>query len=338
MSRRTSTLVAAVLLVVVVVGVGTLVRVPFVAMGPGPTYDTLGTLDGTPVVAVTGTQTYPTAGHLNMTTVAVNDGVTALTALGYWLQPDRRLVPRDSVYPPGQTTEEVDRQNTEQFAASETSAEAAALAELGLPTRVTVAEVVPGSAADGVLRAGDTIVSVGGSPVSTPEQLAGSLTGTSAGQTVPVTYERDGVRTTVPVVLGPGDGRGMLGVRGGVEPVTGDITISLGDVGGPSAGLMFALAVVDKMTPGELNGGRFVAGTGTIDAAGTVGPIGGIPFKMIAAKNAGATVFLVPDANCAEAAANAPADLQLVRVSTLAGAVDALEGLDRGAAVPSCTP
>lgn len=338
MSRRTSTLVAAVLLVVVVVGVGTLVRVPFVAMGPGPTYDTLGALDGTEVVAVTGAETYPTAGHLNMTTVAVNDGVTALTALGFWLQSDRRLVPRDSVYPPGRSTEEVDRQNSEQFAASETSAEAAALAELGLPTRATVAEVVPGSAADGVLREGDTIVSVGGIVVSTPEQLAGSLTGTSAGQSVEVVYERDGVRSTVPVVLGQGDGRGMLGVRGGVEPVTGDITISLGDVGGPSAGLMFALAVVDKMTPGELNGGRFVAGTGTIDGAGTVGPIGGIPFKMIAAKDAGATVFLVPADNCAEAAANAPDGLQLIRVSTLAGAVDALEGLDSGATVPSCTP
>jgi Lon-like protease len=337
-SRRTSTLVAAVLLVVVVVGVGTLVRVPFVAMGPGPTYDTLGSLDGTEVVAVTGTETYPTAGHLNMTTVAVNDGVTALTAIGFWLQPDRRLVPRDSVYPPGQTTEEVDRKNTEDFAASETNAEAAALTELGLPTRATVGDVVPGSAVDGVLRAGDTIVSVGGTAVSTPEQVAASLQGTSAGQTVDVVYERAGARTTAPVVLGQGDGRGMLGVRVGVEPLAGDITISLGDVGGPSAGLMFALAVVDKMTPGELNGGRFVAGTGTIDAAGTVGPIGGIPFKMIAAKDAGATVFLVPADNCVEAAANAPDGLQLVRVSTLASAVDALEGLDSGASVPSCTP
>ena len=338
MSRRTSTLVAAVLLVVVVVGVGTVVRVPFVALGPGPTYDTLGAVDGTPVVAVDGTPTYPTAGHLNMTTVAVNDGVTALSALGFWLAPDRRLVPRDTVYPPGQTTEQVDEQNTQQFAASETNAELAAMAQLALPTRATVAEVVPGSAAEGVLREGDTIVSVRGVPVSTPDQVAAALDGTAPGDPVDVAYERDGTPAVARVVLGPNPdgGRGMLGVRPGVEPATGDITISLGDVGGPSAGLMFALAVVDKLSPGELNGGRFVAGTGTIDTAGNVGPIGGIPFKMRAARDAGATVFLVPDANCTEAAANAPDGLQLVRVPTLASAVGSLEALNAGAAVPSC--
>ncbi|WP_181782730.1 YlbL family protein [Pseudonocardia pini] len=338
MSRRTSTLVAAVLLVVVVVGVGTVVRVPFVALGPGPTFDTLGDVDGTQVVAVDGTPTYPTAGHLNMTTVSVNDGITALSALGFWLAPDRRLVPRDTVYPPGQSTEDVDRANTAQFAASETNAELAALTQLGLPTRATVAEIVPGAAADGVLREGDTIVAVRGIPVATPDQVAGALQGTTAGQSVDVTYERAGSRADAQVVLGanPDRDQGMLGVRPGVEPATGDITISLGDVGGPSAGLMFALAVVDKLTPGELNGGRFVAGTGTIDATGAVGPIGGIPFKMQAARDAGAAVFLVPSDNCAEAQANAPDGLQLVRVATLASAVESLTALDSGGTAPSC--
>ena len=125
-------------------------------------------------------------------------------------------------------------------------------------------------------------------------------------------------------------------VRPAVEPRAGDIRISLGDVGGPSAGLMFALAVVDKLSPGELTGGRFVAGTGAIDAAGDVSPIGGIPFKMRAARDAGATVFLVPDDNCAEAAATAPDGLQLVRVSGLRDAVGQLEALNAGAPVTSC--
>jgi PDZ domain-containing protein len=99
---------------------------------------------------------------------------------------------------------------------------------------------------------------------------------------------------------------------------------------------MFALAVVDKLSPGELTGGRFVAGTGAIDATGDVSPIGGIPFKLRAARDAGATVFLVPDENCAEAAAYAPDGLLLVRVSRLADAVRQLDALDEGAPAASC--
>ena len=339
MSRRTSTLVAAVLLVVVVVGVGSVVRVPFVALGPGPTEDTLGVVKGTQVVAVDGIPTYPTAGHLNMTTVAVSDGLSGLQALGFWLAPDRAVVPRDTVYPPGLSNEQVDQQNAAEFSASETNAALAALEQLRIPTRATVGQIVPGSAAEGHLQEGDDIVAVRGIPVATPQQVSDALNGTTAGETVQVTYRRGGVQADVSIVLGssPDRQQGMLGIRPGVEPVTGDITISLGDIGGPSAGLMFALAVVDKLTPGELNGGQFVAGTGTIDATGTVGPIGGIPFKMRAARDAGAVTFLVPDANCTEAAANAPDGLRLVRVTTLASAVSALDTLRTGGTPVSCS-
>jgi Lon-like protease len=339
-SRRTSTLVAAVVLVVVVVGVGSFVRVPFVALGPGPTYDTLGAVDGTPVVAVDGAPTYPTTGHLNMTTVAVNDGLTGLQAVGFWLAPDRQLVPRDTVVKPGETTQQVDQRNAEQFSASETNAETAALSQLEVPTRATVGELVDGSPAAAVLQKDDTLVAIDGTPLTTPQSVSDALVHTTPGQTVQVTYRRGDAEQTVPITLAtsPDRPQGMLGVQPGIQPAQGTITISLGDVGGPSAGLMFALAVVDKMTPGELNGGRFVAGTGTIDQAGTVGAIGGIPFKMKAARDAGAVTFLVPADNCAEAAANAPDGLQLVRVTTLASAIDALDALDTGGSVPSCTP
>lgn len=335
-----STLVAAVALVIVVVGVGTVVRVPFVALGPGPTYDTLGAVDGTQVVAVDGARTYPTSGHLNMTTVSVDDGMTGLQALGFWLEPDRQLVPRDTVFPPGQSTEEVDKQNAAEFAASETNAELAALSELKLPTRATVADLLPGSPAAGVLQKGDTIVAVRGVPVATPQAVSDALDGTHPGEPVVVSYRRGDAQQDATITLGssPDRAQGMLGVRPGVQPATGTITISLGDVGGPSAGLMFALAVVDKMTPGEINGGQFVAGTGTITADGTVGRIGGIPFKMRAARDAGAVTFLVPSDNCAEALQHAPQGLRLVRVATLAGAVDALETLDAGGQAPSCSP
>ena len=153
-----------------------------------------------------------------------------------------------------------------------------------------------------------------------------------------VTYRRDGQEQMANVALAasPDRTQGLLGVRPAVEPRTGDIRISLGDVGGPSAGLMFGLAVVDKLSPGELTGGRFVAGTGAIDGAGDVSPIGGIPFKLIAASEDGASTFLVPADNCAEAKSNAPDGMELVKVETLAGAVEALEDLDEGRTPPHC--
>jgi PDZ domain-containing protein len=179
---------------------------------------------------------------------------------------------------------------------------------------------------------------VSGRAVPSPIALSEALAATRPGQNVTVTYRRDGQESNAAVSLGRSEDRpqGLLGVRPAVEPRTGDIRISLGDIGGPSAGLMFALAVVDKLSPGELTGGRFVAGTGAIDATGDVSPIGGIPFKMRAARDAGATVFLVPDDNCAEAAANAPAGLQLVRVTGLGDAVHQLEALDAGTTAAAC--
>lgn len=115
--------------------------------------------------------------------------------------------------------------------------------------------------------------------------------------------------------------------------------IGLQDVGGPSAGLMFALGIVDKLTPTDLTGGRFVAGTGTIDDSGKVGPIGGISMKVIAARNAGARYFFTPSDNCAEASRNTPAGLRLIKVNTLDDALKALDQLRAGqdAALPSCS-
>jgi PDZ domain-containing protein len=108
------------------------------------------------------------------------------------------------------------------------------------------------------------------------------------------------------------------------------VKISVGDVGGPSAGLMFSLGIYDKLTPGSLTGGTFVAGTGTITADGEVGPIGGIQQKMIAARQAGAKVFLTPKDNCAEAVSNAPKGLRLVEADTMHGAITSLDALRTG--------
>ncbi len=338
MTRRTWNVTAAALLAMALGVLGGTLPVPMVALGPGPTYDTLGDVGGVPVIAVDGLETFPTSGHLNMTTVAVTERLTMFAALGSWAAGDRRVVPRTAVYAPEKTDAQVKAENTEQFAASEANAEVAALTLLDVPTRVVVAEFTVDSPAEPALEVGDEIVAVSGRAVDSPPAVAEALLDTTPGQAVEVTYRRAGQEGTAEVVLGASSDRpqGLLGIRPGIEPQAGDITISLGDIGGPSAGLMFALAVVDKLTPGEITGGRFVAGTGTITQDGRVDAIGGIPFKMAAAREAGATVFLVPAENCAEAAATAPDDLQLLRVATLSEAVAGLDALSDGRPVTTC--
>lgn len=340
MSRRTWTLLVSAALAAVLGVLGGTVRVPYVALGPGPTFDTLGEAGGATVVQIDGTDTYPTSGQLNMTTVSVVDDVTLFGALGLWVSGRNALVPREEVFPPQLSEEQVQQQNVQLFEDSESRAETAALRHLGYPSTVIVDQVAGGQAADGRLQPGDRLLSVGGRPVAEAQDVLDALAGTTAGETVAVRFWRgEDPERTESFVLGAGEdpGRGYLGIGVADRPdVDFEVTISLADVGGPSAGLMFALGIVDKLTPGELTGGRFVAGTGEITPDGAVGPIGGIPFKMLRASEAGATVFLVPADNCAEALSRTPDGLQLVRVDDLGGAVRALEGLGAGEPAPTC--
>lgn len=320
--------------------VGITTPAPVVALGRGPTFDTLGEFDGRPVVTITALPTYPTSGQLNMTTVGVTDGLTMVEALTQWASGDFKIIPRTSVFPPGASAEEVASQNREQFVDSQFSAETAALDHLGLTTEVFVDGLPDGSPSAGVLAVGDRLFSVAGRPVQGLESLHEALADTRPGQSITVGLQRnDDPPQQVLVTLGesPTGPRGMLGVLPGARPPgDAEIIISLGDIGGPSAGLIFALAVVDKLTPGELTGGRFVAGTGTIRFDGVVGRIDGIRFKMLTARESGATVFLVPADNCAEARSTAPEGLQLVKVDDLAGAVTALDALRAGRTPATC--
>ncbi|HEY6422940.1 MAG TPA: PDZ domain-containing protein [Pseudonocardiaceae bacterium] len=342
MSRRTWTLLVSLGLAVALGLLGGLAPVPYVALGPGPTFDTLGVVAGKTVVDIKGIQTYPTSGHLNMTTVSVVDNVTLYGALGLWISGRSALVPRDEIFPPEQSEQQIEKHNQQQFQDSESNAEAAALRYLGYPTKTVVDQVVAGGAATGRLAAGDRLLDVDGKPVDTAAQAVDRLAGSPPGRLVTVRFQRDAAGPQdVAITLRPGaqPGRGYLGIGLTDRPdVKFTITISLADVGGPSAGLMFALAIVDKLTPGALAGDTFVAGTGEIATDGQVGPIGGIPLKMIRAREAGASVFLVPAANCAEAVARAPEGLRLVRVATLTEAVHALDALRAGQSTPSCTP
>jgi Lon-like protease len=339
-SRRTWTLLVSLGLAMALGLLGALATVPYVALRPGPTFDTLGVVAGRTVVDIKGTQTYPTSGHLNMTTVSVVDNVTLYGALALWISGRSELVPRDEVFPPELSERQVARQNKQMFQDSEANAKAAALRYLGYPTEVVVGQLVPNGAATGKLVAGDQLLAVDGRELSSAQQVLDQLAGSHPGQLVRIRFHRgDAPPQEAAITLGAGaqPGRGYLGIGVTERPnVTFEVTITLADVGGPSAGLMFALAIVDKLTSGALTGGNFVAGTGEIVPEGQVGPIGGIPLKMIRAREAGASVFLVPAGNCTEAVQRAPVGLRLARVGTLADAVHALDEIRSGHQPPSC--
>ncbi len=319
---------------------GAFATVPYVALRPGPTFDTLGVVAGKTVVDIRGTQTYPTSGHLNMTTVSVIDNVTLYGALALWVSESSELLPRDEIFPPALSEQQVQKQNTQMFQDSEANAKVAALRYLGYPTKVVVGQVVPNGAANRKLVAGDRLLAVDGHLLRNAQQVIDLLAGSHPGQLVAVRFQRgDSPPQDAAIPLGAGaqPGRGYLGI-GVTEAadVNFAVNITLADVGGPSAGLMFALAIVDKLTPGALTNNTFVAGTGEIAPQGQVGPIGGIPLKMIRARQAGASVFLVPAENCPEAVQRAPAGLRLVRVGTLADAVHALDAVRSGRQPPRC--
>jgi PDZ domain-containing protein len=339
-NRRILTLIVALVPIVVFGVLLALVTVPYVSLGPGPTFDTLGEVDGKQVVDIQGTQTHPTSGHLNMTTVSQRDDLSLAEALTLWLSGQEQLMPRALVYPPGKSREEIDKANNADFQQSEHNAEYAALGYLKYPQAVTVAKVSDPGPSLGKLQAGDAVDAVDGKPVKDVDQFTSLLKGTKPGQSVAIDFRRKNAPPgSARITLGTNPDRkyGFLGVSVMDAPWAPFVVdFNLANIGGPSAGLMFSLAVVDKLTTGNLVGSKFVAGTGTIKADGKVGPIGGIVHKMVAARGAGATVFLVPAKNCYEASSDKLPGLQLVKVENLGQAVDALHTVTAGGEPPSC--
>jgi PDZ domain-containing protein len=339
-------------LVVVFVVIGALLPVPYVMLTPGPTTNTLGdTAKGQPLIQITGHRTFPDGGHLNFTTVAYQGGpgnrIDLLTALRGWLDRKTAVVPEEAIFPKDESVQKVEQENTQQMESSQDAAIAAALTELKIPvtTAIKIASVQSGLPAQGVLRKDDQVVAVDGVRVAKVEDVSARIGKHRTGETVKITIRRAGKEQTVavrtvaaPANAGSKAGKPVVGVvLGEAHSFPFNVKISVGDVGGPSAGLMFSLGIYDKLTPGSLTGGAFVAGTGTITADGQVGPIGGIQQKMIAAREAGAKVFLTPKENCAEAVANAPKGLRLVEADTMHAAIGALDALRTGhGAVPAC--
>ena len=350
MSRRTVSSVLVVVLLVGLVGAAVFLPVPYVTMSPGPTVNVLSKVEGDPVIEVEGADTYPTEGDLRLTTVSVTSpsvDVSLLEALSAWFDGTRAVYPRDVIYPPEQSVEDVERESSVQMVGSQDTAIAVALHELGydLPLLTEVLGVTKGSPADGKLEPRDYILEVNGTPIDDVEQVSEAIQETGVGEPTEIVVRRDGERRTVTLTAEAAEDDPERAVVG-VEIGTGydfpfDVKVNLDDnIGGPSAGLIFSLAVYDTLTPGALTGGTDVAGTGSIDGNGTVGPIGGIQQKIVAAADAGAKVFLVPAGNCAAAlgADVREGEIELVRTRTMHEAVGSLEAYaeDADADLPSC--
>lgn len=346
-SRR-SVLAGGSLLVLCLALIGAmLMPVPYVIEEPGPAIDVLGSYEGEQILRVSGHETYPTSGSLMMTTVSVQGGpgsaVTPAEVVLAWLDPTRTVLPRELIFPEGQTKEETSLRNSADMTTSQQDSVAVALEALDVPVahQVIVAGVLDGGPADDVLRPRDVIVSIAGRSETSVEDYQAITREAPAGQDIEMVIRRDGVEQTVSVPTEQSEGGTRMGIvlaPGFDSPVSVDV--SLADVGGPSAGTMFALAVYDELTPGELTGGQKIAGTGTMSADGEVGPIGGIRQKLVGARDQKAAYFLAPAANCDDVVGHVPEGLSVVKVATFDDALHAAETIAaQGSAegLPTCT-
>ena len=330
----------------VVMAAGLFIPVPYVRLAPGPVFNTIGQVQSTDLISISGTETYPTTGELNMTTVSElgspSEGINVFVALRAWLDPNEKVIPREAIFPEGQTADQVNQQNAEAFATSQSAAISAAMNYLKKPVHadVVVSSITVGAPALDKLRAGDVVTAVNGTAVKTPKEVVDIVRSKPIGTSIVFTVVRGGDETTVSVTTAPKPGDPKIPFVGISLDIlyTADFGINFGlqNVGGPSAGTMFTLGIIDKLTPGSLTGGKVIAGTGTIDPLGNVGPIGGIPQKMRGAKRDGAVLFLAPVTNCADAMKAIPDGLTVTPISTVAEAVQRIEDFNAGKPLPSC--
>ncbi len=320
--------------------------VPYVLERPGPLFNTLGEVDGTQLVAISGTKTYPTRGELNMTTVSVyggpEQGIDLIQAIGGWFSPKINVVPRDVIYPENFTEQQQQQESVADFSASQSDATAAALNYLNLPvqSKILISSIEKGMPADGVLEPGDVVLSVNGVEVTSARQAVALIRIPPVGKVVRMSVLRKGLVKNVQMktVSHPEHAKWPfigIGVDTNYE-ATFKIDFGVDDVGGPSGGTMFALSIIDKLTPGALADGKVIAGTGTITPEGSVGAIGGIAQKMIASADHGAQLFIAPKSNCQDIVGHVPAGLKVVPVATLNQAVKVLNDFKAKKPLASC--
>lgn len=325
-----------------------LLPVPYVVYSPGVTVDVLGTTGGDAdeeIIEVSGHEVFRDDGQLRMTTVYVTQPqgkVNLFKAMNAWISDEQAVLPYEQVYPEDLTAEQSRLESAVEMVSSQDAATAVALREMGEDVRrvIQVLNVEQGLPAEGELEVRDVLISVDGQPIKEATDVIEAVRSSDGG---PIDFgiERDGKKMDVSIT----PEKTSDGPRIGVVPGPGyqfPFQVSLNidpTIGGPSAGLMFSLAIYDTLTPGSMTDGETIAGTGTIDEEGQVGRIGGIQQKIVAARDAGAELFLVPAGNCSDAVGAPAEDMRLVKVETMSQAKDALETWvdDRDATLPSCT-
>ena len=347
LTPRAITLSAATVLTSLLVAGASLLPVPYAVTGPGPTRNTLGEVGDISLISIQDAPTYEPTGKLLLTTVSVAGGpdhpVTLVDVLAGWLDRTRSVAPVEAIFEPTESRSDIDTRNQAAMISSQENATVAALEELGyeVPTVLNVAGVAEGTGAEGVLLEGDVVVAVDGHDVPSFSELSARMDDVEPPGSVVIGVDRDGVRQDLEVTtVDDGNGRALLGVF--IDPVFDlpvDVTIAIEDIGGPSAGTMFARGIIDLLTEEDEANGLTIAGTGTMDLTGAVGPIGGIQQKMAGAARDGATWFLAPQDNCDEVVGNVPGGLQVVKTGTLAEARAAVAaiGSGDGGSLPTCT-
>jgi Lon-like protease len=361
MNQRALAAVLAMPLVAGLAVVALFKPLPYTTYSPGPTIDVLGAPDGKEIIQLpSGEKTYRDDGQLRMTTVSVtpkDSNLNLFQVMGAWLDRDDAVYPKEAVYPDDKTPDQVRDEGQVQMVSSQDTAVAVALQALGetVTPSLEVTLVNPGSPADGALEVRDLIRKVNGVPLSddiakASDELRAGIRSTPPGEQVTLTVLRDGKE--VDVKLTPEErsadlfsavtvtGSPQVGIQlgqGFILPYPVTVTIDP-RIGGPSAGLMFSLAIYDTLTPGSMTGGGRVAGTGEIAPDGTVGAIGGIQQKIVGAREDGAQLFLVPADNCEDTKGAHNGDMRLVRVDTFETAKSAVEAWaeDHDAELPSC--
>lgn len=340
----------------VVLGVLALSPAPYVIQQPGPVFNVLGTTDGDkasePLISIKGTETYDVGTTLDMLTVSIvgnpEQSPNWFQIARAWFMQSEAVVPMSLYFPEGTTTEQRDEQSQLMMVNSQQDAVAAALTELDVDfdSQLTVGNVLEDSPAEGIFETGDEIIAANGVDIVDVDELRDAITENGDSSPLEVTVVRDGETLSLevtPTEVSYSDGTSGLVI--GVQTTETydfpfDVSIKLDDVGGPSAGMMFALGIIDRLTPGPLAGDAAVAGTGTIDAEGVVGPIGGIRQKLYGARDAGASYFLAPADNCDEVVGHVPDGLRVFKVETLEDSLAVLRTLDGGGdldGLPTCS-
>lgn len=339
---------AAPLTVVLLVAV-LLAPLPYSVYSPGPTFDVLGKdVNESEIIQVVGHKSYRDDGQIRFTTVSASplgEKERLFTALEAWIDPHRAVIPYDIAHPEDQTAKDEERQGQVSMITSQGTAIANAMRELGykVPTGIQVAYVDKDGTAFGKLRVRDKILEVDGARLKDAQQLVDTIQKHGPGDPVALLIERNHKRLTVDVEPEETVVDGDKAMRIGITPGLGydfpfDVTIQVDpSIGGPSAGLMFSLAVYDTLTPGSLTDGETIAGTGELFDDGAVGPIGGIAQKIAGAEDAGAELFFVPKDNCDDVQ-GIDTDMELVKATTMHGAVASLKAwdADRDADLPRC--